>query len=182
MPESHPKYVLYGGGFLLVILVISAIIFLVFATANRNDAIVIKKVCTKGDPSLVFPGPGAVFPPGYFQGYITFHKTEPYIEWNFIYGFVGGTVTGMDIIGPVFPSNPLNGPLIITICDIASPVACFTPVPNVLDQKIKQTSAGYPIDDIVDKITGNLESYLLRVRTTTFPGGATVLPLSSLCG
>jgi len=182
MSKQDPDWVRIYSYVVLTVLVISAFMFLVLAVWNRDDSLVLKKICVQGDPALVFPGPGAPSPPAYLGGYTSFHKTEPYIEWNMFHGSLGGTVTAIDIIGPVFDTNPLNGPVIITVCDITTTVACVATTPNTLVQKITQTDLGFPIDDIVDKITANLERYKLRVRTTTFPGGAIVSNLINVCG
>jgi len=181
MANEYSRNELIVFGVLLIVVVGGGLVFLIGAGMKKNDAILQKHICFKGDTNLVFPGPGAPQPPGYAQGELLVHRSEPSIAWDIVYGNVGGTIIGMDVFGPIYPSSPLDGPLLVTVCDVTTTVACQTPSPNVLKQKIKQTDTGIPLDDIAEMLFLHPERYKLRIRSTTYPNGALVADLMSVC-
>lgn len=181
MVRDYPLIVIILAWVTLIVIVGSGVVFLISAGLKKNDAILQKHLCFKADSALVFPGPGAPQPPAYAQGELLVHRSEASIAWDIVYGNVGGTVTGMDVFGPIYPASPLDGPLLLTICDVTTTVACQATLANVLRQKIKQTDTGIPLDDIAETLFLHPERYKLRIRSTTYPNGALVADLMSVC-
>lgn len=161
------------------VFIAGAIIFLVLTFIRQGQDFNLKHHCIVGESSLVFPGPGAVAPPAYGEGKISFHRTEPYIEWNILHDL--GTVTELDIFGPVSTVNPLVGPVFVVLCKTGTTAPCLFPTPNTLVQRITAAVTSQPLLDIVKALSDHPESYKLRVKTVVFPDGALVFRLNNVC-
>lgn len=167
---------------MLSALVIVGVVFLIVATLSSYEVYGRRTSCIVATAALVYPGPGDTGATAFVNGQITFDLTLHTIKWNFNYDNIG-VVTEMDIIGPVDPTNPLDGPVFLAICGTPSTaIACLTPEPNLLEQTISETSPiGQPLNSYIVDITQERSKYLLRIKTQNFPAGALAARLNTAC-
>jgi len=118
--------------------------------------------------------------PPQMQGQIIFQRSEDFIEWKLIHN-LSSSILSIDIFGPVLETNPLYGPLALTLCENGTPVSCYTDGPNSLRQRITQTSAGGPLGNYIDAFTTRSDLYLVVIATEDFPSGEVAMRLFSLC-
>jgi hypothetical protein len=87
-----PAFIILG------IVVCSAFVFLVLTFLRSNDFAVLRKYCVTGESALVTsPDVALSVPPAYLSGSFSFHKTEPYVSWDLVYGSFGSAVTSIDV-------------------------------------------------------------------------------------
>lgn len=189
LPLGMDKIVYLGGRgtrritclswFSLSLLVLCGILFLVLTFIRSNSYIVLRKYCQTGE--AVVPDPSA-----YFIGPIAFHRTEPYIEWDFYHSLIA-SIGALDIIGPIDPGNPeaTDAPVFLRLCEMGTIGECLLETPNNMQQRIvAHPITGQPIDDLVDQIVTYSHRYRLLL-STRLPNGTLVpeflSPFNSLC-
>jgi hypothetical protein len=167
-----PAFIILG------VILCGAFVFLVLTFIRSNEFAVLRKYCVTGDPSLVTAPLTPLSPPAYVRGSVSFHKTEPYAEWDLSYGNLGSAVTSIDVRGPLLDTDPPDGPVYVVLCLSGSLVPCTYPATNLLKQRTKTTIALSPLDDYVDAITARADRYKFCVNTAA---GSLCAALSSLC-
>ena len=164
---------------MLVIFLGGGISFLVLTFLSGNQYVNKRTYCVQAQGSWVWPGPGAPAST-YCQGHITFQRSDNIISWAFIHN-LSSPVLSISLYGPIYETNPLNGPLYLVLCQAGTSVACLAPSPNMLSQRIEQTSSGLPIDNYVDEIAEHSDRYIARIATATYPNGEVAMKFFSLC-
>lgn len=182
-PNSVPQQtsLTWTSLILLSALVIVGLVFLAIAFFANKDIVARRTAVVVFDGALVRPGPGDLNPAVYAEGTITFHLTDHTIEWRIDHDAATlGVVTSIDIFGPTLATDPLVGPLFLTLCGPPTTIPCLTSSINTLEQKIGQTSPlGQPLINFIEAITNERARYKIRIRTQNFPDGAMVSRLNS---
>lgn len=127
----------------------------------------------------MFPGPGASTST-FLQGSTRFHRSENTISWHWIHN-LSSPVLAIRIFGPVFETNPLSGPLLLTLCETGTEAPCLFKSANTLQQRIFSTAEGTPLNDYIEDVTFHAQNYIIRVDTADFPNGEMAMKLFSLC-
>lgn len=153
---------------MLSLFLVSGLVFLVLTFAFRSNADNLVRTSVVGRPDLVFPGPGD--PLARAEGRIQFHLTHPFIEWEIFH--TAGSVLSLDILGPVRPDEPRDGPVKLVLCRAGTPAPCLFTGPNTLVQRITASTTGEMLSNVVADITDNLHQYKLRINSTAFPDGS----------
>ena len=162
----------------LPVLIVAGIAFLIITQVSNRDIVARRVAYVVFSPVLVYPGPGDNTPGAYCEGDIMFHLVEHTIQWKLFYGGLG-TVLALELFGPVLPTNPLDGPVFLTLCGPPTAIACLSSAPQVLEQKITETSPlGQPLNDYIKDITRHPAEYKIRIKTQNFPDGAMVARLN----
>jgi hypothetical protein len=165
---------------MLCIFLSGALAFLVL-TFVRNDTYITKRIfCVEGQGSLVWPGPGAPSAATYCQGVTQFDRSNLDISWHWINN-LSSPVTAIRVYGPVYETNPLNGPLYLTMCEAGTLQSCLFNSANSLSQRIEHTLSGAPLGAYVTEITTHPDRYIARVATEDFPDGEVAMKFNSLC-
>lgn len=161
---------------ILSVLVTVGLVFLAIAFFANKDIVARRTAVVVFEGALVRPGPGDLSPAVYCEGSITFHLTDHTIYWRFDRDATTlGTVTSIDIFGPTLATDPLSGPVFLTLCGPPTTVPCLLPSPNTLEQTIIQTSPlGQPLINFIEAITSDRARYKIRIKTQNFPAGALV--------
>ena len=157
---------------LLLLLVIAAIVFMAISYYYQDNSVWIKTYSCVGDPSLVYPGPGAPST-AYEVGDVTFNINDRSIQVRAQIGGVGfGSLTGIQLIGPTLNSNPLSAPVLLPMCGPGSPLACNVITANYVDQTATKTPGGLPLDDLINDVLRERFRYMMLFKTTANPAGA----------
>ena len=164
---------------MLIVVVGGGIAFLVLSFFKGSDYVNNRHYCVHGHGDLVYPGPGASSGT-YCQGSTRFHRSESFIAWRWIHN-LSSPVMSIVIKGPVLDTNPLTGPLLLTLCQTGTDAPCIFPSANVLQQRIDSTVDGLPLADYIEQITFHAQNYLIYVNTVDFPNGEVAMNLFSLC-
>ncbi len=159
---------------LLTFLILVGLVFLCIAFYANKDIVARRTSVVLFEQSLVFPGPGETTPGAFCEGPVTFHMTDNTIKWRFDHDGLG-TITSIDIFGPTLATNPLSGPVFLTLCGGQTTVACLSSGVNTLEQLITQVSpTGQPLITFIEAITADRARYRIRIKTQSFPNGALV--------
>lgn len=181
---NAPQKVSFASYVFISLFVILLLLFLCLTFYKSNDYAIKRRYCLTGQGSLVVPGPGDTSPTSYVIGEMTFHMTEPYIQWVIWHNYTGtDVVTELDLIGPTSAVAPDYGPVFLILCKSGSARDCLVPTgqPHVLRQQIQMTISGYPIDDMISTLLSYILQYQVLIRTSAYPGGAMVAKLDKLC-
>jgi hypothetical protein len=157
---------------LLTLIVIGGIVFMAISYKYQDDSVWLKTYSCVGDPSLVYPGPGAPTT-AYEVGDVTFNINTRSIQVRAQIGGVGfGSLTGIQLIGPTLNSNPISGPTLLPMCGPGSPLTCNVVSANLVDQTTSKTPLGQPLDDLINDVVRDRFRYMMLFQTTTYPQGA----------
>jgi|WetSurMetagenome_2_1015567.scaffolds.fasta_scaffold00274_33 hypothetical protein len=164
---------------MIVVILAGGIAFLVLSFFKGSEYVNVRKYCVQASGALVYPGPGAPAST-YLQGSTQFHRSENTISWHWIHN-LSSPVMNINVYGPVLPTNPLDGPLFLQLCETGTAAPCLITHANVLQQRISSTIDGLPLADYITDITFHAQEYLIKVATVDFPDGEVVMRLFSLC-
>jgi len=164
---------------MMILIVGGGIAFLVLSFIKGNQYVNDRHYFVRVQGSLVYPGPGAPAST-YCQGGTRFHRSENTIDWYWIHN-LSSPVLNIAIYGPVYETNPMAGPLLITLCETGTTAPCIFPSANTLQQRVSSTIEGGPLADYINDITFHAQDYLIRVSTANYPLGEVAMTLFSLC-
>jgi len=163
----------------LIVVMVGGVAFLVLSFIRGSDYVNDRHYCVRGSGALVYPGPAAP-PSTYLQGSTRFHRSDNTISWRWSHN-LSSPVQSIAVYGPVFDTNVLAGPLLLTLCETGTTSPCIFTSANSLQQRITSTMEGTPLNNFIDDITFHAQDYLIRVATADFPGGEVAMTLFSLC-
>jgi hypothetical protein len=164
---------------MLAIFLGGGLTFLVLTFVRKDNYVTQRNYCVQGQGALVWPGPAAP-PSTYCQGHFLFDRSENAIDWSLVHN-LSSTVLAISVLGPIYETNPINGPLLVTLCETGTRGPCLFRSANTLSQRLTETLDGGPLNPYIEAITKHSERYLLRIDTTDYPEGEVAMKLFSLC-